>query len=668
MPSSVNVLLGMLGLSTQQQLKEAIAKKQRWHSLVSGVFARYYVKFRESSLDNLPELPRRYTPGWESYMRQELDEFVKLDLESVSDMLQVCGFGTEKWERLTATGFPAFRKLVDQFLEETDDSNHSANSNNGRISSVDIEAAVDEDIQRLLASQPEIFEDFVQRFDPDTGMFIPTEEELKSSLAYRRQAERLEKARHELKKFRKGGSKALERMQRLEKKIAMLERALAQRPSESERDASIDIPAGYETDDDSGDITEGLFDTSEDSGNGHSLFEDGVATLEDAGVEDLVDEDLGGESALFSDAEEAASSIREPGLHDSAAAVELAQELEELKREIQAKEHNIEVLERTVAGLEEQVQQTDSSAAELREVRRQAEVTAEEAQQQIDQLQKDVKTREHTIEGLKEDQEGLETRLESAIKAQAENSGEDAAAEAAERFKENQELRKDLRASEHTVEGLKRQLEQFEEDLSRARDQLVAEVQRLKELTSGDVEIRPSEELEQMDSNQLLHYARDVAEDLDVRRQTLDEGLQGIDTIKDSFEENKKVYEEQQKQMAEQMESLQKEMEELEKERELHKAAENKPDASSGETRDVIAQQRQQLELLSTRIRQLAATKTELEEANKKTYADLEASVRRLAPLRKQIEDLASLRDTLSAYIREKYDRTFTVRKLEGGG
>ncbi len=306
MPSSVNVLLGMLGLSTQQQLKEAIAKKQRWHSLVSGVFARYYVKFRESSLDNLPELPRRYTPGWESYMRQELDEFVKLDLESVSDMLQVCGFGTEKWERLTATGFPAFRKLVDQFLEETDDSNHSADSNNGHISSIDIEAAVDEDIQRLLASQPEIFEDFVQRFDPDTGMFIPTEEELKSSLAYRRQAERLEKARHELKKFRKGGSKALERMQRLEKKIAMLERALAQRPSESERDASIDIPAGYETDDDAGDITEGLFDTPEDSGNGHSLFEDDVATLEDAEIEDL-----GGESALFSDSEEAGSSRRQ---------------------------------------------------------------------------------------------------------------------------------------------------------------------------------------------------------------------------------------------------------------------------------------------------------------------------------------------------------------------
>jgi chromosome segregation ATPase len=563
-------------------------------------------------------------------------------------MLQVCGFGTEKWERLTATGFPAFRKLVDQFLEETDDdSDHSSNSNNGHISSVDIEAAVDEDIQRLMASQPEIFEDFVQRFDPDTGMFIPTEEELKSSLAYRRQAERLEKARHELKKFRKGGSKALERMQRLEKKIAMLERALAQRPSESERDASIDIPAGYDIDD-AGDITEGLFDAPEDSGNGHSLFEDEVTTLEDAGIEDL-----GGAS----------------GLQDSAAAVELAQELEELKREIQAKNHNIESLERTVADLQEQAQQTASSAAELREVRRQAEVAAEEAQQQIDQLQKDVKTREHTIEGLKEDQEGLETRLETAIRAQAESSGEeDAAAEAAERFKENQELRKDLRAREHTIEGLKRQLEQFEEDLIRARDQLMAEVQRLKELTSGDVEIRPSEELEEMDSNQLLHYARDVAEDLDVRRQTLDEGLSGIDTIKDSFEENKKVYEEQQQQMTEQMEQLHKEMEELEKEREAQKATESKPDATAEETRDVIAQQRQQLELLSTRIRQLAATKTELEEANKKTYSDLEASVRRLAPLRKQIEELDSLRDTLSAYIREKYDRTFTVRKLDGGG
>ena len=656
MAGSVNVLLGMLGLSTQQQLKDAIAKKQRWHALVSGVFARYYSKFRESSLDNLPELPRRYTPGWESYMRQELDEFVKLDLESVSDMLKVCGFGTEKWEKLTATGFPAFRKLVDQFLEDTDGSpGHSPG--NGHVSAVDIDAAVNEDMQRLLTSQPEIFEDFVQRFDPETGMFIPTEEELKSSLAYRRMAERLEQARHDLKKFRKGGSKALDRMQRLEKKIAVLEHALAQRPSESQRDASIETPPGYGADDDAtGDITEGLFDAPEDSGNGHSAFEDDVATIE-----------LEGENAEVEDLGFAAGSEPQELLGDAAANAELAAELEELKREIAAKNHSIENLERTIEELHEQAQQAESSAAELREMRRRAELSEEENMQRIDQLQKDVKTREHTIEGLVEDQQTLEAKLESAIKAQAEKSGGDAAAKAAEQFAENQELRKDSRAREHTIETLKRKLEQFEEDIGRARDQLLAEVQKLKELTSGDVEIRPSEELEQMDSNQLLHYARDVAEDLDVRRQTLDEGLQGIDTIKDSFEENKRVYEQQQQQMAEQMEALQKEMDELEKEREVLKAAESKPNASSEETRDIIAQQRQQLELLSTRIRQLAATKSELEEANKKTYSDLEASVRRLIPLRRQLEELASLREALSHYIREKYDRTFTERKLQGG-
>ena len=195
----------------------------------------------------------------------------------------------------------------------------------------------------------------------------------------------------------------------------------------------------------------------------------------------------------------------------------------------------------------------------------------------------------------------------------------------------------------------------------------MTEVQRLKELTSGEIEIRPSEELERMDSNQLLHYARDVAEDLDVRRQTLEEGLQGIDTIRDSFDENKRVYEQHQQDMADQMAQLQRELDTLEKEGGAHLAAENKPDPGSAQTRDVIAQQRQQLELLSTRIRQLAATKSELEEVNKKTYTDLEASVRRLIPLRRQIEELGSLRDTLSAYIREKYDRTFTIKKLEGG-
>ena len=702
MATGVNVLLGMLGLSTQQQLKAAVARKQRWHALVTDVFARYYIKFRESSLDYLPELPRRYTPGWETHMRQELDQFVQLDLESVSDMLQVCGFGTEKWERLTATGFPAFRRLVDQYLEDEGNGDAArSGGGNGHVSSLEIDAAVDEDIQRLFASQPEIFEDFLQRFDPDTGMFIPTEEELKSSLAYRRLAEKLEAAQLELKKFRKGGSKALDRMQRLEKKIRMLEHALAQRPSETRREASVETPADYGTDGGAAvdDLTEGLFD-NDDSGNGHpaveattavedagsaadvgDLFAGAATPLEDSGAPADAGDLFGGEMAvegpgptpgagdLVAGPEDETPSLSRAELERaSTEAAELAEEVEALKRELAARDHSIEGLERTMAELQEQADHAESSASELREVRRHAEAAEEELQQQIDQLGKDVRTREHTIDGLKEDQEVLEAKLEAAIKAQAQSSGEEAAAEAAERFRENQELRQDLRAREHTIEGLQRQLEQFEEDLGRSREQLLTEVQKLKELTSGDVEIRPSEELERMDSNQLLHYARDVAEDLDVRRQTLDEGLQGIDTIKDSFEENKKVHEEQQQHMAEEMQSLQGEMEKLEKEREALKAAASKPDASSQDVRDVISQQRQQLELLSTRIRQLGATKAELEAANKKTYADLEASVRRLIPLRKQLEELASLRDALSQYIREKYDRTFTVSKLEGGG
>lgn len=58
-----------------------------------------------------------------------------------------------------------------------------------------------------------------------------------------------------------------------------------------------------------------------------------------------------------------------------------------------------------------------------------------------------------------------------------------------------------------------------------ARDQLLDEVKKLKELTSGQIKIKATAELEYMDADSLLSYAQDVATDLDVRRQTFDEGL-----------------------------------------------------------------------------------------------------------------------------------------------
>ena len=82
-------------------------------------------------------------------------------------------------------------------------------------------------------------------------------------------------------------------------------------------------------------------------------------------------------------------------------------------------------------------------------------------------------------------------------------------------------------------------------------------------------------------------------------------------------------------------------------------------------SREVITTQRSQLGLLSTRVRELMSTNKELNESNLKKDKDLDSIVRRINPLRKQIQDLETLQETLLRYIRRKYDRTFIISKLK---
>ena len=178
--AKVDALLGVLGLTTRQHLDKAIAKKKQWHGLVRDVFAQYYLKFRESSLDNLPELPARYSADWEEFMKKEVDAFLKLDLESVGELLETCGFGIEKWDQIKEAGFPAFRKLVEDYLDESDQV-----GDNGHA----------------------------------TGLFRPSEEEILTSSLYL-------DLENEVKKLRKGGLRALDQISAFETQIEDLQAQL----------------------------------------------------------------------------------------------------------------------------------------------------------------------------------------------------------------------------------------------------------------------------------------------------------------------------------------------------------------------------------------------------------------------------------------------------------
>ncbi len=117
MPAA-NSMLGLFGLATRRQLESAVDRKDRWHGLVRNVFVPYYLKFQETALGNMPELPARYSPEWDEHIQAELDHFLSLDLASVADLLKAAGFGTEKWERLQESGFPALSRLLDEAVQD----------------------------------------------------------------------------------------------------------------------------------------------------------------------------------------------------------------------------------------------------------------------------------------------------------------------------------------------------------------------------------------------------------------------------------------------------------------------------------------------------------------------------------------------------------------------
>ena len=516
-------LLELFGLTTKRRLNRAVAKRNLWHGLVRDVFAQFYLKFRETFPDHLPQLPHRYSQDWETLLRRELDEFLQLDLTEVADLLDTCGFGTEKWDALRQAGFPRLGELIDHFLE--------GQTGNGRATALEV-AAFGADLDQIASENPALVEELSQRFDPEVGRLVPTDEEIRTSPLYR-------ELETELRKLRAAGHRALDQIEDYETRLEELQSQLG-------ANGQLDLMPPVEVE------PENALD----------------------GASSTVDE-------------------------SAAEVAELNRQNAELGKELKAKNHRIESLE-----------------------------------EETERLGKDLEAKERTI---------------AALRAEGSDEINDLT-------RENEDLRRDMAAKEHTIETLRKQLHTFESELGGARNQLLDEVHRLEGLTSGKIDLRPSEELEQMGPDELLEYAQDVAQDVDVKKQTLDEGLQMVDSLKANYEQSRGLYESQQRDLQDQLEQMRSELESYE---------EVKPTGEMPlDVQETVNAQREQLELLSSRVRELINTNQDLDESNKKMYRDLETAVRRVIPLRDQVEELESLRDALTNYIRTKYDRAFTNRSL----
>lgn len=624
----MTILLGLLGLATRSDLQQAIARKERWHGLIRDVFAQYYLKFREMSLGYMPALPRRYSPGWEASIRLELEEFQNLDLDSVGKLLDSCGFGTDRWERIKEAGFPSLKRLIEeQILTETTAVAPPAEEGSQRWLDR-VELAVGEDLQHLMAWHPDALIDLISKIDLETGQLILSEEELQASQGYRELVARLAEAEYEIKKLRTGGRRALGRIRDLEKQASLssilLEGADDCSPADLEglavrMEATVDPAVGQ------------MAVEIRELANNLRIREHTIDTLREE-VARLETQPATQPATLEDDVDE--------GDADVAAGIQ------QLRIEAKAREHAIE-------GLQEQLQRASELADQARSAR----------DREAREHRSDVETHEGTVRELRQQIDRLETQLDAAVKTSDPAQGSGAVGSSL--TEDNKGLRRDLRAREKTIAALRDQLTQFEDELGQGRDQLLSEIEKLTAISSGATELKPSEELASMDSDELLGYARGLAEDLDVRQQALSEGLDSIDTVRDSFEGSKQAYESQQRGLQGELENLHSELAEYEEQQREHDEIQVE---GSQEALQVIAAQRKQLSLLSTRVRQLIATNQDLDKSNRKTYSDLEDAVRRMNPLRQQVEQLQSLQEALERYIRQTHDRTFTVDKLQAKG
>jgi chromosome segregation ATPase len=583
----------------------------------------------------------------------------------------------------------------------------------------------------------------VRRVDLDSGRLLLDPEDLEASESYRQLQAHHEESLEELKRFRRGGRQALERIQQLQLQIEELQGEAAPlfsppQPADPDPDLEREV-ANLRTElrareassaalRDRIDGLEGqLGEQSPDETLSESLAfaEDGIQERDDTIVRlqariERLEKQLEEETAEADESaelRELRSSLKSreheiEGLKadleqlasiDSASATDstqLQEQIDELQSQLQARDHNLQSLREEIERLQNESatlrpdradDEREEDAAQLRHLLNARDQTIAGLQEQIaaleagletdgkqivgdeaeedgdlQQLRNDLRVREHTIETQQEQIEKLEADLERVERRAGrgeENEegtpGSGLVDRGDERLSEEVgSLQRDLSVRDATILDLRKQVHAFEEELGQARESLLAEVDKLKALTSGELELKPSAELDEMDSDELLGYARDVAEDLDVRRQTLDEGLSGIESVKGSYEESKRVYQDQEKEMQDQLESLRGELESYQVEQERDKAA------GGAESHELIVKQREQLDLLSTRIRQLVSSNQGLNESNKKMYENLEQAVKRVIPLRKQIEDLDSLNEALQRYIRQTHDRTFTTKKL----
>ena len=484
----INSALGLVGLATRSQLDRAVDRKDRWHGLVREVFGQYYLKFRESSLGNMPELPSRYSADWESHIRAELDAFLGLDLESVGELLEVCGFGTQKWENLQVTGFPALRRLLDEIAETGE---VPPTNGNGRavVSDEALTQAVDEDVLDLLQQHPDLAEEMIRRIDLDSGRLLLDQADLEASESFRELQAHHEAALEELKRFRRGGRQALDRIHQLQgridelqnqpleltgalpdtdpdqaRELAALRKELRAREASSAalrgRCEALEAQLAAAADPDAAlreelvASQEAMLERDDTIVRLQARIERLETQLEAVPADAVEDEQLrelrNQLKAREHEIEGLKSQLQAPQAPDadSAATGELERQIADLQSQLQARDHNLQALRQQLLQLQSDLETSREAGA--------SSAATGDLEEQISELQSQLQARDHNIQSLREEVERLQSdaavsRPETRV---AEGEEEDPA-----------QLRHLLAARETTITGLREEIARLEEEL-----------------------------------------------------------------------------------------------------------------------------------------------------------------------------------------------------------
>ena len=423
-------MLGKVGLTTRGELDQAQAKKEIWHSLVRDVFARYYLKMREVLPDQLPNLPRKYSAGWEDHIKAELNNFLSTDLKDVDPLLRACGFGTEKWQQFVEETLPEMDTIVEAHL-------------NGGSSNGDMPA---------------------------------TDEEMEQELR---------KARKEIRQLRSAGRRALDQLRDYEQQLnALRDESNGETSQGGDGESFIALFPSYADEDDKDDKDDKddyqtdqppADDALESNGNPSALFSDLSEPADDAAA-----------TEFFADDEGETTAINEPPTRlftaDTTATTDFADDEEEAAA---ANEQQAHLAGDTTPTAE---LPTDDDWTELQRQNQELRAKLALRDKKVEALNNQLEDLEEDFR-LVPRAERLNTGEEDDLRADGQGNNQ----ELMQLQLRNNHLQRDLNAKDQTITVLRERVGVMERQIGAARDQLLAEVKQLKALTSGKLELKPIE-------------------------------------------------------------------------------------------------------------------------------------------------------------------------------